>query len=464
MLKKLNSSDWGGKQGIYFLLFLLIAILGVYGYFFYFIDGSYLPYYGDEYFYFKNSENFYLNNSLRAAFTYSGQGSKYLGVDAHGVAYPLIYGLISKLLGWSNQSILWINLGLLICSLMILWFCQELTKKRKLLQMLLVLGSPFVFFYSITFLPELMHIAGGILLYVLISNQQKAMKNSGLVYVALLILGLGLIRSTWFFAFFGFQFLKQKPRKVDFLFFGILGLLLAYVLQQYFHEKVPNVFSDLGESLAAQKYSTIISDILFNIKRNIYFAFTYTEGYFYTVLKLWILCTILFSWIYYRQYRIVKFGLMTLACVMLFNLILYKNYSWVELRMYTVFAIFLNLSMVCFAKKIWSNTLLLSMSLCSFVLILPFQFKIIHHRIDPEVRTIPPLIIEQIRFEKEALILLDTLVIKEYALDQLPLQGNSGQPIRYILPYYSQKMEEPLQILVEENNQLKVRSTKILNQ
>jgi hypothetical protein len=60
--------------------------------------------------------------------------------------------------------------------------------------------------------------------------------------------------------------------------------------------------------------------------------------------------------------------------------------------------------------------------------------------------------------------LIDTLVLKDYSLDQLPIINRENHPIRYILPYYEMRMEKPTHQITEQNGQIKVSEVNILSQ
>src|SRR5690606_13070926 len=241
------------------------------------LDANYTPYYGDEYFYFKNSESFYLTNSLQAVFTYSGVGAKLLGADAHVPAYPLLYGSISKLFGWGGLTIPLVNLVILGLAILSLLWVSVSTKETKLLQVLLLFGSPVTLFYSVTYMPELTQTAGAIGLFLLVGRYLSTLNRIDFWILFIYIFLLGSIRSTWFFAFFGLIVLPGPVKGIGkSIYFG-LGLALPFLYQYFLHEQVPNTFSGLGELIEKGELLAAWDAIYFNIKRNIYFALTYTH-------------------------------------------------------------------------------------------------------------------------------------------------------------------------------------------
>jgi len=448
----------------YFLLFFIAIILATYVYFLKFLDSNYRPFYGDAYFYFKNSEKFYLTGSLSAAFTYSGFGALLLKADAHGPAYPLIYGIISKVLTWNNLLIPAVNLATILTATLALWYSQTIAKEKKIMQILLIFGSPITLFYLITYLPELIHIACGVGLFLFFQNYLKNNTRQNLIIIMIYIIIIGMIRSTWFFAFFGIISISSNLKTWQNSTLLVTAFILPFIFQLLFHEQVPNTFSNLDGFIKSKEYSGVFYSIFYNIKRNIYFAFTYSEGYFYTIQKLWILSTLIAALIFYKKEAIIKAGLVMLSITILFNIILYKNYSWVDLRMYTSLTIFLNLGIISSMQKSWWPTLLVGMNLTSFLLILPLQCKIIQTRLNPDIKKFPKNVLNELRQLDSPLILIDNKLLDEYALEELPIIGLDGNPIQYELPYYELEMKQPTHIVFEENDQLKVRSINILAQ
>ena len=140
-----------------------------YVYFFSLMGLEKKPYYGDEFFYVKNAEAFEASGSLKASFTYSGCGSKIGEFDAHGPVYPLLYGGIGKLFGYDYQLISKVNLAILLLSLF-LFILSKQKLSTRLIQIILILCSPFTLFYAFSLLPELIHLGGAIILYYLFEN------------------------------------------------------------------------------------------------------------------------------------------------------------------------------------------------------------------------------------------------------------------------------------------------------
>ena len=448
------------------LVILVFLVSGVYFYFFSSLNQDYSPYYGDEFFYFKNAEGFFRSSTLEAAFSYSGYGSKFLGIDPHGPAYPLLYGSVSKLIGWHHLNIPTINLVIFLVGLFFLIFSNRKVQAPTLLLVVLVLGSPITLFYSVTFLPELLHLSGAMMLYVVGRKYFEAQRTKDLYAVIAVIFILGCLRNTWFFAFIALVFprfgLSVKIRTM----LGLLGLFLPFFFQHFFHEQVPNTFSGFSGLISDHRLFKAFELVFFNIKRNLYFAVTYTEGWFYTLQKIWLAGTIGVSLYGFGKNRLLDFGLITLLILMLFNVVFYKNYTWVDLRLYTPMLIFLNLGLLSEVRFRHFSRILLSINLSSFALLIPLQSTMIRYRLNPEVEEIPQAIISSLKELEGGYILVDSTLLHDFALDQLPIESSNKTPIRYILPYYAMPMKDANYLLEkgDAEHQLKVSPKKILNQ
>lgn len=443
---------------------VILVLTGTYLYFFSFLGADYSPYYGDEFFYFKNSESFLLHSNLRAAFSYGGIGSRIFGIDPHGPAYPLLYGLISKLIGWHSLNIPVINFCIFLFASVSLFFWGKNDRKSSLRQIVLVVGSPITLFYSITFLPELIHLAGGVLLYIACEKHLRDRSPGSFSLLLFLILVLGFFRTTWFFALFGLILLPGPLRGLQKTILGLSAFILPFLLQHFFHEQVPNTFSEFTDLLSKGNHREAIAIVLFNMKRNLYFAFTYTEGWFYSLQKIWMVGSLVLALLFFKKNPLLQFGLITIGVVIVFNMVLYKNYTWVDLRLYTPLLFYLNLGLIAKANSRNYANLLIGMNLVSFALILPLQYEMITYRIAPDVIEIPGDVRENLSNLESEFILLDSAVLNDFALDQLPISSKRGLPIRYILPYYPMPQVRAAYDLKVENGQLKVSPRNILSQ
>jgi hypothetical protein len=416
------------------------------------------PYYGDESFYVKNAESFFLHTTLESAFSYTGKGSRILGVDAHGPAYPLFYGAIAKITGWNPILIPLVNLGILFFTLIALAKAKPEKKSTFLLQTIIILGCPITLFYSLTFLPELLHISGSIGVYIFLNSYLKSGKKPEYYTLFFLIIILGIFRSTWFFALPAMVALPKLHSKTITLFILFaLGILLPFLFQYYFHEQVNNAFSETIRLLKEDKWNEATFLLLINTKDNLKHLFTYSEGWYYTFQKIWFGVSIIMGILCLKSNPTIKFSLIHLSILLIFNLIFYKNYSWVELRIFTPTLILLNLGLI--ASQTNKSLIPTTINFVSFLLILPFLSILIQYRLDSPIKKIPLTIIQELKQSKgDQRIGIKKNLLYEFDLSQLPISSNSGKPIRYILPYYPLKIASTDYCLTFEKGQIKVSS------
>ena len=424
---------------------------------------DYGPYYGDEYFYLQNARAFRETGNLQASFTYSGQGSVIGGFDAHGPAYPMLYGLLHWDGTWSGKHLLIVNF--LVYGLgLVLVFSQKVSFGIRLLQGILLSGSPYILFYGQSLMPELIQAGLAIFLFLGMRKFQGQFSKPGIIQIALLILVFAWIRSTWFFALFalaGVVFPKEKGMSLGLLMLGLLGML---VYPAYFHEQTPNVFSQSWAFLEAGEWSKAWMEISFNTKRNLYFLLTYSEGKFYWAWKVWILITLILGFLHYQKSKVLKFGLILLLLHLAFSVLLYKTYRWTDWRMLSPAAILLNLALLQELRFRTESLVLVLASLISFGLLIPFQQKLLRLRKEYSPISVDQETILGLEALEPSLIRVDTVILKEFDLRDLPVQNREGKLLRYSLPYYELREASPAYHLQVQGDQLMIRSTKNLPQ
>lgn len=400
------------------------------------MKAGFSPFYGDEFFYFQNARNFAENKTLQASFTYGGTGSYYLGTDAHGPAYPLLYGLTSSLTGWHKLTIPLVNFLVFLASLYALYRSGRGDKSTVWLQLLFVSGSPIALFYAFTFMPELLHLAGGVWLYVMSRRYLVYQSLSNFIGLLATVLVLGFFRSTWFFALLGIMAIPGPIKGYAKLCYALAAVVLAYLHQHFLHEQVPNAFTQALGHIRDGSLGLAADSLLFNLKRNLYFTAFYTEGWFYTLQKAFIVLAILAALLLYRRDHQVRFGLAMTLFLAVFNLLVYKNYGWVELRILSPVVLFLVLAMVKSQRHRTVMGGLAAMNFGSLLLILPLVSVLISIRNRPSVHTVSATLKAELERLDSPLVYVDQEVLESLALYQLPVKTESGRPIRYILPYY----------------------------
>ena len=446
------------------LYYLVIGLLLLsYMYFFSLMGLENKPYYGDEFFYVKNAEAFEASGSLKASFTYSGSGSKIGEFDAHGPVYPLLYGGIGKLIGYDFLLISKVNLAILFLSLFLLILSKQ-KLSTKLIQIILILSSPFTLFYAFSLLPELIHLGGSIILYYHYESYHRSNRERDLWILVSFILLLGLFRSTWLFALIGLVPFLWNGRRLLVLVLIFSIPILTWLLQTNFHEGVVNVFSEMQYWFGEGNWSVLFDTIFFNIKRNIYFLFTYSEGAFYAIWKIWLFVSLILGFLLFTKDKLVLSGILMLAVTFLFTLVFYKFYKWTEWRMLLPLTVFLNLRIIAaFPSQYYYKALLIINGL-AFLFLIPFQYELIQLRKNYKTKTISKDLVSHIKTLEQPLVHIDTLALTGFALEQLPVVNQKGEVIRYILPYYEMELKEASHFLEIQEGQLMMRSKNIRSQ
>jgi hypothetical protein len=165
--------EYKNKIEITFWLILLLLIGLNYLQLLSSVTSVYHPVWSDELFYYLNTYSFFQSNSLQAALTFKGSGSILFGADAHGFAYPLLNGLFSKAVGWSNLNFILLNFIFLATIILIICLIKSITVNQKLNTIAFVLLFPFLPLYAFTYMQEVIHILIAVSLSVLFYNISK---------------------------------------------------------------------------------------------------------------------------------------------------------------------------------------------------------------------------------------------------------------------------------------------------
>lgn len=428
------------------------------------LSEEYGPYYGDEYFYLQNAKAFRQTGTFQASFTYSGEGSKVGGFDAHGPAYPMFYGFLNWKDTWSGKHIVYLNYLVFGLGLVIIFFLQKESFETQLLQGILLIGSPYVLFYGQSLMPELIQAGIAIFLFYSLRNLENESSNGFFLRISLLILIFSWFRSTWLFAFIALALIlipQRKSLSVGFLMLGLVGVL---VYPAYFHEQTPNVFSSSMALISEGNWTGVWQEISFNTKRNLYFLLSYSEGIYYWVWKIWILVSLAFGIIFFKKSPLLRFSLTLFGIHLIFAIVLYKTYRWTDWRMLSPAAILLNLSLIQELKFRTESLVLVLCSLASFAMMIPFQQKVLKLRNEYSPIPMDQETVKTLETLAPSLIRLDTMILKEFDLRDLPVQNRRGELLRYTLPFYEMKEAKPDYFLDVRDNQLMIRSTKNLPQ
>lgn len=190
---------------------------------------SFLPGWSDEYLYYMNAYSFFKTSSLKALFTEHG-GSLWSQADVHGLFYPLMYGGISKVIGWHKYNFIIINFCWLIPGIILMYISLENDREKFLQGLFLLFSYPFLIFYAFGYMVETIHLAVYFFIgWVLINHNKK--NYIPIFYVTLFI--AGLFRPVWFmFCIAGMVFAENKK---SFLYHVMTNLFFLFFTVFYYH-------------------------------------------------------------------------------------------------------------------------------------------------------------------------------------------------------------------------------------
>ncbi|TAE74310.1 MAG: hypothetical protein EAZ85_04880 [Bacteroidetes bacterium] len=423
--------------------------------FFYFqlinnITGHYHPVWSDEFFYYINSCSFVENNTLKAALTYSGEGSVIFGADVHGFGYPLLHGCIGKIFGWHNLNFIRLNFVFLVFSIFVIWQVKSIIFKQKLWISIYILLFPFFPLYAFTYMQEIIHVFVAIILSVciyLINNKEK--NNTYIFFFILIIFIAGVFRGLWFFWLIGLiPLAKNKKQMIFYSLLFLLGIIISLVITKLFTEPVPNYFSSVIDLLKQGELKKTASSVYYNFRNNffLYFSSTQDKNYIvYIFMKIMNMVSVLFF--IFLAYRNKSKLNISLALIGLSNFLLlfllYDAFDWREIRtmspLFYFYILFIVLETKGFIKYV---------QLCCFLVIFALNIQTSKEWIAERN------VIDLTKIHKEKMVYNDIskkipnqkIILVDYIpndhsweLLNLPLCNANNHQIRYIIPYYNVK-------------------------
>jgi hypothetical protein len=411
------------------------------------MQGSYLPVWSDEFFYYTNAASFFKNSTLKAALTFNGSGSRLLGADAHGFAYPVLNGGIAKIFGWGNFNIIYTNFFFIIASLAMVWFQKIITGYQKILITAFILLFPFFVLYGFTYMQESIHIffsiACSILIYKIHINGKRKYYFSFVFLVAV----AALFRPLWLFWLIGLiPFAKSRLQFRNLILIFVLGITASFFITYYFTEAVPNYFSAVNNLFAQGQIKAVFFSLVKHFAYNLYAYFFSTENFLiYLPIKYLIFATLVlfvFNAIKYRSKLHISIALIGVLNFLLLFLF-YDVFKWREIRVLAPFFYFCIPFWVTEINN-YLKYLCLFVLAVLFILTLPVAEQWIEER---NIHSAKKALNQQAVFDEigqnvsgNAIVLVNYLPT-DSTLDliSLPLQNVSNSPIRYIIPYYNVK-------------------------
>lgn len=426
---------------------VLIALSFIYFFLLSDISVNYLPIWNDEFFYYTNAFSFFENNNLRAALTFSGGGSRLMGADAHGFAYPLLNGGVAKVFGWNSKNFICLNFLFVTMALLIIWLQQTFTPNQKILISVIALLFPFFAIYGFTYMQESIHIFFAVVCAVLIHQINLKGKARYFYWFILIVLLASLFRPFWLFWLIGLiPFAKNKLQTRYFILLFLLGGILSACLMYFFSEYLPNYFATVITLIKQGR----IGDFAYSMARH----FTY-NGYAYffknhqsivyflvKIINLGVLAYFIYKAFITRSNLFIAIALIGFFnFLMLF--LLYDVFLWRETRVLAAFFYFCIPFVVTKVTPVF-KFILLAVLVIAFIFTLPVSKHIIAER---NLHTKNEIGLTKNAFYEIAKKVADNklIFINYYPSDStldlisLPVKNVTNSPIKYIVPYYKVK-------------------------
>jgi hypothetical protein len=204
---------------------------------------------------FSGGQYSFLEKTAQAQFTRFG---------IHGPAFPVLYGLLGRIIGWEYYSGVLINLFLITLAMIVFLRLGKLDNKQLLCGIML-LGTYWpLLLYLPSNMTESLNQAIAIVISVLFFKQLFGQENNWKLNLAIfIILIISIpIRVTWsllLFPFFIFMIFDYRGYKLwGAIICSVIGVLLSFITAKYLYAPFPMVFrSVLDGQLSFQELFTV---------------------------------------------------------------------------------------------------------------------------------------------------------------------------------------------------------------
>ena len=447
MIKLFKTTYWVWTERIlasallYYILYHYVRLLQS-------VSEKYYPVWGDEFFYFVNVKSFVANNTLKAALTYSGEGSPIFGADAHGFGYPLFHGIIANIFGWSNLNFIYSNFIMVLIAVILITCMKSLRIDQKVWSSCIILMFPLLPLYGFTYMQESIQIFIAIVLSVLFYSIYK--KEDNAIYIKLFVITIflsGIFRSLWLFWLIGLiPLAKTKDESKKYWLLFIVGVVCSFVFTKLFNESLPNYFSSVLDLLKSGDIGGAIASLFNHFFKNLNLYFLEDQRSFVYQSMKYINFGLIF---YFMIHFLIKKNKISLGisliglCNFLLLFALYDAQEWRGIRTMSPLFYFCVIFIVVEIENYLKYP---------FIILLIFVFA---KNLDTskhwiEERNTMGSAIDETEIETYKMIsenvngqslVLINYVPRDYSRDllNLPLKNAENFPIRYIVPYYKVK-------------------------
>jgi len=225
--------------------------------------------------------------------------AEFSGFGVHGPAYPILYGLLGRIIGWEFYSGVLINFIVITLALFLFTQLGNLDNKQLVTGIILVGTYWPLLLYLPNNLTESLNQAIAIVVSVLFFKQLVSKENNWKINITIfLILLVSIsIRITWsllFLPFFLFLIFNYKSYKLWGAFiFSTAGILLSFLYTKFLYAPFPFVFRFMldGQLINQNLFYNAGIQVLRNLKNLIYELDTplYIQAFRYQILGVSIL-------------------------------------------------------------------------------------------------------------------------------------------------------------------------------
>lgn len=433
------------------LILILLTVALVFGTYIFLllqVQQNYKPVWSDEFFYYINAHSFFENNSLKAALTVTGKGSKLFGADAHGFSYPLLNGLIAKGIGWHQLNFIYSNFFFLGISILLVCLQKSISIWHKFMMVFLILTFPCFSLYAFTYMQEAIHmlfaISIGLLLYHISQKDNKAVYVVAYLFV---VFFAGLFRAVWFFSWIGLLPFIGGRNKFLVSVFLLAGILIStFVITWLFVEPIPTFYNELVAGISQGEIWKIVKSLFGKFATN-------AKMYFYSASTPAIYLVMKYSIVLALGYFVYKAALfktkiyVALSLIgitnFLFLFLLFDSFYWRDIRLLAPLIYLFIPCLVCMANdKI--KYIVPGVSFLLFITAYPLVKERIEER---NISSGAEMLIKKTDYAllknlpKGNPTILLNYIPADHTTDLicLPLQNIEGNQINYIVPYCGKK-------------------------
>ena len=348
-----------------------------------------MPSRSDQICYYLDIKSFFENSSIHAGIIGDENVSKLGEVGVHGPGYSIFYGIISKIFGFHDKLMIWLNLLFLILTFVVLWFSKKFSRNDFFLLATIQLSFFITLWSSFSYSPDLMHIFIANMAAIQLINLAKTFEanqndlNKQIYFFVCLILLASFFRYSWVLAILGIlPFSKNKKAFFGNLlicFFVIaLGLIYLKLFHAPYYGAVLSKCSELVKADNLYACGSLIKQNIFSNSQMFFFQYHYSNysNYYFLSKTFIIIVTLFLVNKYIKEKNKLAFSILLITLIHILSLIiLWDAYDTREIRGLTP-SLIIGISILVYLK----SKKLISIFAILFILVFPLTLKDFHYK------------------------------------------------------------------------------------